>query len=554
LTRCTVFAAAFAGVLVSSLRASPAQVPLPIPVATESATHYSMKRVGGFDTAPVRYGGKKLFTIAAKPAASADAIPPIVLRVDTVEDNLRRILPPPERFYEAPRSRFDPATFRIEIEEQNGYPTLYATDAKRAEAAPIVTVTEADASVHSLPPDELAEEWRDILQQTLAPAITASTPERVAGELRKIPFVLLFAIALSCVLLWLRRRLNRRSGVLQAREAEIGARDESDAARHRLRFQRQVVEGATWLLTWGTLLLWVLVALWILSVLPATRGAATTLSRRIAIVAALWFGIVAVNYLARLALIEFGRTRGFNPFLSREDAARRALRRPMIIAAIDDLKGVVLYLIGILATLSILQLAPASVLTIGAIIALVVGFAAQSVIRDYVAGFLILSEDQYAVGDEVTINGIAGAVESLTLRITQIRTDTGTLVTLPNGTIAMAGNATRSWSRIDFRIAVALDADIEKALGLLKAVLEDFANANEWRAAVLEPPQVLGVESMTANGIVLRAWIKVRPAERRAAFSEINRRAVDAFRGARIAITVPDASLAARTIAPWIRA
>jgi small conductance mechanosensitive channel len=521
LTRVSVFAAALAFLLVSSLRAAPAQVPIPIPVASEPASSHgiAVKRVGGYDTASVRFDGKKLFDIAAVPANAADVIPPIASRVQTVEDNLRRILPPPEKFYEAPRTRFDPQTFRVEIEKRNGYPTLYATDANRAEVAPIITVTEADALIHGLPPDELAEEWRDVLQQTLQPAIEASAPERVAGELRKIPFVVLVALALTWLMLWVRRRLNRRSG--------------------------QVFQGAAWLLSWGTLLLWLLVVLWILSVLPATRGSATTFSRRIALIAALWFGIVVVNYLSRLALIEFGRTWGFNPFLSPEDAARRVLRRPMIVTAIDDLKNVVLYLIGILATLSILRLSPTSVLTIGAIVALVVGFAAQSVVKDYVAGFLILAEDQYAVGDQVTVNGIAGAVEALTLRITQIRTDTGTLVTLPNGTILMAENATRSWSRIDFRVAIALDSDVEKALGLLKRVLDDFAATNG-RAAVLEPPQVLGVESMSASGIVLRAWIKVRPTERRAAFSEINRRVVETFRNAGIAIAVPETRLMTR--------
>ena len=157
-------------------------------------------------------------------------------------------------------------------------------------------------------------------------------------------------------------------------------------------------------------------------------------------------------------------------------------------------------------------------LTIGAIIALVIGFAAQSVVRDYVGGFLVLVEDQYAVGDQVTINGIngvTGAVESLTLRITQIRTDAGALVTIPNGTIAIVENATRNWSRIDFRIAIALDSDVERALAVLKGVIEGFAAEDRWRPTVLEPPQVLGVESMTGDGIVLRAWVKVRPTQRR---------------------------------------
>lgn len=443
--RATVFAATLACALAASSRAGPAQVPLPIPIASNSAPQYgvAIKRVRGFDTAPISYDGKRLFDVAAPPANPTETIPPIVLRVETVQENLRLILPPPQTIFEVPPSRFDEATFRVEVGKQNGYPILYATDAKRVEIAPIVTVTEADASAHGVAADELAEVWRNVLQDTLAPAVQASAPEHVAGELRKAPFVVIAALALTWLMLWIRRRLGRRSDMLQAEAFEIEARD-ATGARQRLRIRRQVVEGAFWLLSWGVVLLWLLLALWILTIVPATRGTATVLSRRIAVTAALWFAIVLFNYLSRLALIEVGSVRGFNPFLSPQDAARKAVRRPMLIVAIDDLKGVVLYLIGIIATLSIFSISSSSALTLGAIVAFGFVFAAQNVVKDYVAGFLILVEDQFAVGDQVTINGITGVVESLTLRITQIRTDTGALVTLPNGTIAMVENATRS--------------------------------------------------------------------------------------------------------------
>ncbi|HEY1868481.1 MAG TPA: mechanosensitive ion channel family protein, partial [Candidatus Cybelea sp.] len=415
-------------------------------------------------------------------------------------------------------------------------------DAKRSEIAHIMTVTDADATVNGVPQDRLTEQWREILQQTLAPEIEASAPEHVAGELRRAPFVLLGAVAFTWLMLWARRRLKRRSDVLHAEANRIGGRDEVSARVRRLQTRIKVVEGASWLLSWGTFLLWLLLALWILTVVPATRGTATTFSRRIAAAAALWFGIIVVNYLIRLGLLEFGGAWSFNPFLSPEDAARRVLRRPMIVTAIDDLKGVVLYLIGIIATLSIFKISPTSVLTIGAIIALVIGFAAQSIVKDYVAGFLILVEDQFAVGDLVIVNGVTGVVESLTLRITQIRKESGTLVTLPNGTITMAENATRGWSRVDFRITISPDSDVEKALSLLSDVVDGFASADDWRTAVLEPPQVLGVESISGDGIVLRAWIKVRPAARRAAFVELNRRVAETFRNAAVALAVSKTS------------
>ena len=252
------------------------------------------------------------------PATANDAVPPIVLRVETVEENLRLILPPPERIFEVPPSRFDAATFSVEIGKQNGYPILYATDAKGTQVAPIVTVTEADASAHGVRAEQLAEVWRNILQQTLAPAVQAAAPEHVAGELRKLLYVLLVAVALTCLMLWVRSRLRRRSDRLQAQEAEVGARDEADAARSRLRRRRQVVEGD------------------ISRAVYAERSCSGSWSRsgslpsspRLGVprrrcrvesrlTAGLWFVIVVFNYLSRLALSPSSAIAwGFNPFLS----------------------------------------------------------------------------------------------------------------------------------------------------------------------------------------------------------------------------------------------
>jgi small conductance mechanosensitive channel len=207
--------------------------------------------------------------------------------------------------------------------------------------------------------------------------------------------------------------------------------------------------------------------------------------------------------------------------------------------AADSAKAMVIYAVAAGSTLSILSVNMASVLTLGAVAAFAVSFASQSLIKDFVNGWLILAEDQFAIGDYVTINGITGAVENLTLRITQVRTDDGKLVSMPNSSIVAVENATRSWSRVDFRVAVALDSDVAKASGVLAKALDDLAADPAWKAAILEPPQVLGVDSVTNSGIVLRAWIKTAPGERGPLAREINRRVDEAFRAAAIGIGLP---------------
>ena len=106
--------------------------------------------------------------------------------------------------------------------------------------------------------------------------------------------------------------------------------------------------------------------------------------------------------------------------------------------------------------LSVLGVPTSSVLTFGAVAALALSLAAQGLIKDLVNGFLILCEDQYAIGDWIAVGDADGLVENMNLRITQIRTTEGRLITIPNSLISQVENLTRSWSRVDFRVSVCL--------------------------------------------------------------------------------------------------
>jgi small conductance mechanosensitive channel len=256
-------------------------------------------------------------------------------------------------------------------------------------------------------------------------------------------------------------------------------------------------------------------------------------------IAVLWVVAIGLDRLLALAFARVADAWEGNPFLSPRDRARQVLRRPTLLQAADSAKATVIYAVATGSTLSLLSLNMTSVLTLGAVAAFAVSFASQSLIKDFVNGWLILAEDQFAIGDYVTINGITGLVENLTLRITQIRTDDGKLVSMPNSSIVAVENATRSWSRVDFRVSVALDSDISKASAVLGKALDDLAADPAWKASILEPPQVLGVDAVTNAGIVLRAWIKTAPGERGPLAREINRRVDEAFRAASIGIGLP---------------
>jgi len=251
-------------------------------------------------------------------------------------------------------------------------------------------------------------------------------------------------------------------------------------------------------------------------------------------IAALWIGAAVIGRLLSIAIERSSKNWGFNPFAAPGDRARMALRRPTIVHTVENLKATVIIVGAVIWTFSIL-VSTTSALTLGAVAAFALSFAAQSTIKDYVSGFFFLVEDQFAIGDRVTIDGKTGEVENLSLRMTQIRTDDGRLVTLANSTITVIENATRGWSRIEVHVPTSF-ADAETGQGLLREVLAAVAADARWEASVLEPLRPTGIQSLSADGVVLQGWISVQPAQRIAVRNEVNRRVIETFRARGIAI------------------
>jgi moderate conductance mechanosensitive channel len=164
-------------------------------------------------------------------------------------------------------------------------------------------------------------------------------------------------------------------------------------------------------------------------------------------------------------------------------------------------------LLTILGTLGI-NLAP---LIAGAGIAgVALGFGAQSLVKDFLSGVLMLVEDQYGVGDVVDIGGTIGEVESVSLRTTRLRSVDGTVWHIPNGEVIKLGNLSQDWSRIILDVSVAYKSDIAKAKAELAQVLNDFANDPHHQRYILEAPEVLGVQGLSDNSVDIRLAIKVK--------------------------------------------
>jgi small-conductance mechanosensitive channel len=180
------------------------------------------------------------------------------------------------------------------------------------------------------------------------------------------------------------------------------------------------------------------------------------------------------------------------------------------------------------------------------VVGIAVGFGAQSLVRDYLNGALILIENQYARGDVIRIAGVDGTVEDFTLRRTTLRDLDGVVHTVPNGEIHVASNLTRVWSRINQDVTVAYGTDIDKAIEVVDNVGREMAGDPVWKRRVLEAPRVERVGALGEYGITLKILGTVRAADQWAAAGDFRKRLLEAFKEHGIEIPRPQRVVLAR--------
>ena len=194
-----------------------------------------------------------------------------------------------------------------------------------------------------------------------------------------------------------------------------------------------------------------------------------------------------------------------------EMVSTRAVQRIEALAvALAGAATFVVWLVAIIAIVRVLGVKIEPLLTGAGLIGVALGFGAQSLIRDFLAGVFILVEDQFGVGDWVDLGEVTGSVEAVTLRATRIRSVDGTVWHVPNGQIQRAGNMSQHWSRALLDIQIALDSDIERARDAIKRVADEIWHQDR---AIIEEPEVWGVQSLGPAGITIRLVAKTKPLE-----------------------------------------
>ena len=200
--------------------------------------------------------------------------------------------------------------------------------------------------------------------------------------------------------------------------------------------------------------------------------------------------------------------------------------------------GVVLILgVGVLMSLRAVNIDVTEVEVAGGLASVAIGLGAQGVIKDFINGFFIVFEDQFAIGDTIQLNNEVGRVEHFTLRRTLIRNPAGVLVTIPNSLIGQVGNLNRDWSQAFIDVTVPSDELAGRALATLEKIAGDFRHDPDWSPAIVDGPRVLGVESLSLDGTVLRLQVRTALNRKDDVARELRRRIKIVFEQSRIPLS-----------------
>jgi small conductance mechanosensitive channel len=471
----------------------------------------------------VQLDGYPLFPIAA-PAVAEEAkqkskVSPLEQRRTSIESTL----------HQWANRDLNVAQLQVEstLDEKSGLPIITINDQY------LMTVTTLDAQLQSTDP----ERWSETLTQILEKALRQARRERQSDFLIQQTWtagamllgILLIGVGATLLL----RRLKRfRKGLAvpvastHPPEQIIGSATNPSSEVLQLRQQQRLRLNG--LQQQGVRL--VLVASWavgiflLLGLFPYTRWLQPlVLANPLKIV-----GIgVGIYLLTRLSDELIDRLFGLvtdDPEVLAQRNSRLILRATTIAQVTKSVASLTLGGAGILLMLAVIGIDLLPLLAGAGIVGLAISFAGQSVIKDVINGILILIEDQYAVGDTITVGQMSGKVESVNLRITQLRDRKGQLITIPNSTISVVENASKDWSRVDFAIDLDYQTNLDRAIAILKELADTFYRDPVWQSKILEPPEILGVDQLTHTGLQLRIWIKTQPNEQWTVSREFRRR------------------------------
>ncbi|MFP4413608.1 mechanosensitive ion channel domain-containing protein, partial [Coleofasciculus sp.] len=518
----------------------------------------------------VRLDGRCLFEIAAKksqlPPTPNTVLPPTPNTVGEVQGAeeaeeaegaeasqitlSQRIQEIEQRLQDISRTYFKNENAELEIrqelDQQSNLPEIYIslTDERGdlLKEVRLMSVTDQDAAITEVPIEQRANQIIEQLEQQLPQAKQERQPDVLRNRIKIAVGTGVAMIVASLLIYRWESRLKRSKQMLEPSESNA-APISTQLTQNQ---QRNVKEVLHRLLQLTQGVIWIGGSLFILNLFPYTRPlqvlilASFRIPVRVGIVGLGTYVIIRLSY----ALTDrFSSAIARNHLLTPQGAQRAQLRVSTISGVTKNIITLSFSAIGLLVALVAIGIDIGPILAAFGIIGLGLSLASQNLIQDAINGFFILLEDQYAVGDVIGVGDVGGFVEMINLRITQLRDAEGRLITIPNSEIRIVANLSSNWSRADLNIPVTYQADVDKALDLVRHVAHEMVMTQMWRERILDQPDILGVDDFGNRGFIIRVWIKTQPLKQWEVAREFRRRLKAAFDEAGILLSLPQQAL-----------
>jgi small conductance mechanosensitive channel len=164
-----------------------------------------------------------------------------------------------------------------------------------------------------------------------------------------------------------------------------------------------------------------------------------------------------------------------------------------------------------MSALAVLGVNTGALLASAGVLGFAVGFGAQTMVKDLLNGLFLLAEGQYTIGDEITISGVTGVVERVTLRTTTLRATNGDIHIVPSGDVRLVTNKSKGWSLVNIDAGIAYTTPVERAIEVLELYCDEVARDENIADSLMEPPKVAGVTAFQDHQYVVRATAKLVP-------------------------------------------
>lgn len=484
----------------------------------------------------IRFEGRCLFEIVGPRSELPE-------RIEGIEQRLQDI----SRTYL--RNESAELEFRQELDRQSNVnvPDIYASVVDQAgnplKEIRLMSVTDQDANLTGVSIEERANEITDELEDALLRAKQERQPEVFTRQIGIAVGTGVGMIVASLLVSRWERRLKKTKDELNCSDLS-NADPISTQLSQKQQWNFKDIEHR--LLQLAQVGIWGGGSLFILSLFPYTRPIQFLLVTSLKI--PLRVGLVGLGTYVVIRLIyafidRFSSVLASHHLLTPEGDRRARLRVSTVSGVTKNIVAFSGMAVGVLVALTVVGVDIGPLLAGAGIIGFALSLASQNVIKDALNGFFIILEDQYAVGDVITVGDVGGLVEKMNLRITQLRDAEGRLITVPNSEIKVVANLSSSWSRADLAIPVNYQIDINKPLELIKEVAQEMLRDRKWRENILDQPEILGVDDFGDRGVIIRVWIKTQPLKQWEVAREFRRRLKVAFDEAGMPIPLPQQAI-----------